>query len=153
MDDSTKKKLVIGIIIAVIVASLIIPMGYWSNSITSGRYVSEGTIVDKDTKSGTIVVRLYSMTADNNMIETSTFLEIKGDIPSDAHLGQDVMIGYSKKGLYEDTKQKVELSFYTSGNLMTGFILPTIMPFRVIEDYTITNVQSDGSLLVYNKAS
>lgn len=153
MDDSMKKKLAIGIVVAILVLSLIIPMGYWSNPVTSGRYVSEGTIVDKDSKNDTIVVRLYSMTADNNMIETSTFLELKGDIPSDAHLGQDVRIGYSKRGLYEDTKQKVEVSFYTSGNLMTGFILPTILPFRTHKDYSIVNLQSDGSQLVYNKAS
>lgn len=153
MDSSSKKKLIIGIVVAVLIASFIIPMSYWSGSITSGRYVSEGVIVDKDSSANTIIVRLYNMTSNNDKIETSTFVELKGDIPNDAYLGQNVMIGYSKKGLYEDTRQKVEMSFDTSGNLMTGLILPTIMPVRVIRDYAIVNVQSDGATLVYNRAS
>lgn len=153
MDNSSRKKLIISIIVVIVIVCLIIPMSYWSGSITSDRYVSEGVIVDKDSSADTIVVRLYNMTSNNNKIETSTFVELKGDIPNDVCLGQNVMIAYSKKGLYEDTYQKVEVSFYTSGNLMTGLILPTIMPFHVIQDYTIVNVQSDGTTLVYNRAA
>lgn len=50
-----------------------------------GRLVSEGTIVDRGEDA--IVVRLYTMTASDDMLETGTFLLLEGYIPDEAYIG------------------------------------------------------------------
>lgn len=57
-------------------------------------------------------------------------------------------IGYGKDGLYADTKQTVEVSFFKKGNLITAYVLPKV----AAPVFNITDVQSDGTLLIYNVA-
>lgn len=152
-ETEKNKKIIIGIVVAALLLSLVIPVSYWSNPITSGRHVSEAVVVDKDTSARTLTLQLYTMSTEKNGAETDTFIQVSGDIPAGCHLGQRVRVGYSKDGLYEDVHQKVELSFFTSGNVMTGWILPRLSPFRAAEDYKIEDIASDGTLLVYKVAA
>ena len=89
------------------------------------------------------------------MIETGTFLLLQGYIPDDAYTGQRVRIGYSSSdGLYANPDQKVQVSYYVDGNVLTGLILDWLIPFQSAKtDLQIVDIQSDGSLLAYNKAS
>lgn len=155
MNKDNNKKLKIGLIVAgIIILTLIIPMDYWSMKITKGRYISEANIVDKDLGKGTITVRLLKASENENMEESNCFLLLKGDLPDDCYISQRVMIGYSKEGLLKDTHQKVEVSFYKHGNVMTGFILKNLMPIQVkASDYQIVDCKLDGSLLSYNVAN
>lgn len=153
MNLHKKHWYIIGAVVLVLVVSFLIPTEHWSSKIVSGRYVSEASIVDRT--DDTIVVRLYNMTADNNKIETETFLTLQGDVPSDTYLGQDVRIGYSYDGLYEDTSQSVQIAYYQKGNLFSALILPRIPILGWSDagtDLRIVDIQSDGTLLSYNRA-
>ena len=154
MENAQDKRplIVIGIIVALVVC-LLIPYSHWDTDIVSGRLVSEGTIVERNDDA--IAVRLYTMTASSNMIETNTFLVLQGYIPDDAYMGQRVRIGYSSSdGLYANPDQTVQVSYYVDGNLLTGLILDWLIPFQSARtDLQIVDIQSDGSLLAYNMAS
>ena len=153
MDETKDKRALIAIGIAVaLIACLFIPYSHWDTDIVSGRLVSEGTIVDRGENA--IVVRLYTMTASDDMLETGTFLLLEGYIQDDAYIGQRVRIGYSSSGgLYANPDQMVQVSYYVDGNLLTGFILDKLIPFQSAQaDLQIADIQSDGSQLVYNVA-
>ncbi|WP_273384285.1 hypothetical protein [Enorma phocaeensis] len=154
MENAQDKRplIAIGIVVA-LVACLFIPYSHWDTDIVSGRLVSEGTIVERNDDA--IAVRLYTMTASNNMIETNTFLVLQGYIPDDAYTGQRVRIGYSSSdGLYANPDQTVQVSYYVDGNVLTGLILDWFIPFQSAKtDLRIVDIQSDGSLLAYNMAS
>jgi hypothetical protein len=90
------------------------------------------------------------MGANNNKVETSTFVKINGEIPADSYLSQNVMIGYSEDGLYADTSQKVDVAFYSKGNIIAGLIIPQLMPVQFKDKYEIVDIESDGTLLSYN---
>ncbi|WP_102371464.1 hypothetical protein [Enorma phocaeensis] len=154
MENAQDKRplIAIGIVVA-LVACLFIPYSHWDTDIVSGRLVSEGTIVERNDDA--IAVRLYTMTASNNMIETNTFLVLQGYIPDDAYTGQRVRIGYSSSdGLYANPDQTVQVSYYVDGNVLTGMILDWLIPFQSAKtDLRIVDIQSDGSLLAYNMAS
>lgn len=152
-DDQKRIRALIAIGIAVaLIACLFIPYSHWDMDIESGRLVSEGTIVDRGENA--IVVRLYTMTASDDMLETGTFLLLEGYIPDDAYIGQRVRIGYSSSdGLYANPDQMVQVSYYVDGNLLIGFILDKLIPFQSAQtDLQIADIQSDGSQLVYNVA-
>ena len=152
-DDQKRTRALIALGIAVaLIACLFIPYSHWDTDIVSGRLVSEGTIVDRGEDA--IVVRLYTMTASDDMLETGTFLLLEGYIPDDAYIGQRVRIGYSSSdGLYANPDQMVQVSYYVDGNLLTGFILDKLIPFQSAQtDLQIADIQSDGSQLVYNVA-
>ena len=152
-EDQKRTRALIAIGIAVaLIACLLIPYSHWDTDIVSGRLVSEGTIVDRGEEA--IVVRLYTMTASDDMLETGTFLLLEGYIPDDAYIGQRVRIGYSSSdGLYANPDQMVQVSYYVDGNLLTGFILDKLIPFQSAQtDLQIADIQSDGSQLVYNVA-
>lgn len=152
-DDQKRIRALIAIGIAVaLIACLFIPYSHWDTDIVSGRLVSEGTIVDRGENA--IVVRLYTMTASDDMLETGTFLLLEGYIPDDAYIGQRVRIGYSSSdGLYANPDQMVQVSYYVDGNLLIGFILDKLIPFQSAQtDLQIADIQSDGSQLVYNVA-
>lgn len=156
MLDTEKKDLYIKIAAVVIVALIVcafIPYSHWDTDIVSGRLVSEGTIVERSDNA--IAVRLYTMTASNDMVETGTFVVLEGNIPYDAYTGQRVCIGYSSsEELYANPDQIVQVSYYVDGNLLTGLILDRIIPFQSAgTDLQIVDIQSDGSLLAYNKAA
>lgn len=155
MENASLKEKRTMIIIAVfiaLVAALCIPYSYWDTDIVSGRPVSEATIVDKGKDS--IVVRLFTMTSSEEMIETGTFLLLEGYIPEEVHIGQRVRIGYSFDGLFECPTQSVQIAYFVDGNLLTGFFLKSIVPFQsAATDLRIANIQSDGSSLAYNRAS
>ena len=154
MDNSSDKRPLIAIAIAIaLVVCLFIPYSHWDTDIVSGRLVSEGTIVERNDDA--IAVRLYTMTASSNMIETNTFLVLQGYIPDDAYTGQRVRIGYSSSdGLYANPDQTVQISYYVDDNVLTGLILDWLIPFQSAEtDLQIVDIQSDGSLLAYHKAS
>lgn len=147
-------RIIIALVIAVaLIACFFIPYSHWDTDIVSGRLVSEGTIVDRSDDA--IVVRLYTMTASDDMLETGTFLLLEGYIPDDAYIGQRVRIGYSSSdGLYANPDQMVQVSYYVDGNLLTGFILDKLIPFQSAQtDLQIADIQSDGSQLVYNHAA
>nr|WP_075575889.1 hypothetical protein [Olsenella timonensis] len=154
MDEKNdlRIKIVIGVVIALIVCAFI-PYAHWDTDIVSGRLVSEGTIVDRGDRS--LAVRLYTMSASEDLMETGTFLLLEGYVPDDAHLGQRVRIGYSySEGLYENPNQTVQVSYYVEDNLLMGFILDRLIPFQSAEtDLRIVDVRSDGSPLVYNVAT
>lgn len=153
MDETKDRRVLIAIGIAVaLIACFFIPYSHWDTDIVSGRLVSEGTIVDRGEDA--IVVRLYTMTASDDMLETGTFLLLEGYIPDDAYIGQRVRIGYSSSdGLYANPDQVVQVSYYVDGNLLTGFILDKLIPFQSAQtDLQIADIQSDGSQLVYNVA-
>lgn len=153
MNEAKDKRLLIGVAIVIaLIACLFIPYSHWDTDIVSGRLVSEGAIVDRSEDA--IVVRLYTMTASDDMLETETFLLLEGYIPDDAYIGQRVRIGYSSSdGLYANPDQVVQVSYYVDGNLLTGFILDKLIPFQSAQtDLQIADIQSDGSQLVYNVA-
>ena len=154
MENAQDKRplIAIGIVVA-LVACLFFFFSHWDTDIVSGRLVSEGTIVERNDDA--IAVRLYTMTASNNMIETNTFLVLQGYIPDDAYTGQRVRIGYSSSdGLYANPDQTVQVSYYVDGNVLTGLILDWFIPFQSAKtDLRIVDIQSDGSLLAYNMAS
>ena len=135
-----------------IIASLMIPMERWSCSIVSGRYVSEARIVERDEDE--IAVRLYNMTADRSKLETNTFLILVGNVPSDAYVGQDIQIGYSYDGLYENTSQSVQVAYREDSNLFM-WAVEKFIPFTsgAQDDLKIVDIQPDGALLSYNRAS
>lgn len=152
-DEQKRMRIKIALVIAVaLIACFFIPYSHWDTDIVSGRLVSEGTIVDRGEDA--IVVRLYTMTASDDMLETGTFLLLEGYIPDDAYIGQRVRIGYSSSdGLYANPDQMVQVSYYVDGNLLTGFILDKLIPFQSAQtDLQIADIQSDGSQLVYNVA-
>lgn len=154
MDMNKDRRVLIGVAIAIaLIVCLLIPYTHWDTDIVSGRLVSEGTIVERSDDA--IAVRLYTMTASNDMIETNTFLVLQGYIPDDAYTGQRVRIGYSSSdGLYANPDQTVQVSYYVDGNVLTGLILDWLIPFQSAEtDLRIVDIQSDGSLLAYNMAS
>ena len=144
-------KIAIVVIIAIIVCAFI-PHSHWDSRIVSGRLVSEGTIVERS--SNAIAVRLYTMTASEDLVETGTFLVLEGNVPDDVHTGQRVRIGYSSSdGLYSDPTQMVQISYYVDDNLL-GSLLNSIIPFQSADtDLQIVDIQSDGSLLAYNRAA
>lgn len=154
MENAQDKRplIAIGVVVA-LVACFFIPYSHWDTDIVSGRLVSEGTIVERNDDA--IAVRLYTMTASNDMIETNTFLVLQGYIPDDAYTGQRVRIGYSSSdGLYANPDQTVQVSYYVDGNVLTGLILDWLIPFQSAEtDLQIVDIRSDGSLLAYNMAS
>lgn len=152
-DEQKRMRIKIALVIAVaLIACFFIPYSHWDTDIVSGRLVSEGTIVDRGEDA--IVVRLYTMTESDDMLETGTFLLLEGYIPDDAYIGQRVRIGYSSSdGLYANPDQVVQVSYYVDGNLLTGFILDKLIPFQSAQtDLQIADIQSDGSQLVYNVA-
>ena len=154
MDEIKGKRVLVGIGIALALAAcLFIPYSHWDTDIVSGRLVSEGTIVE--CSDDAIAVRLYTMTASDDMIETDTFLVLQGYIPDDAYTGQRVRIGYSSSdGLYANPNQTVQVSYYVDGNVLTGLILDWLIPFQSARtDLQIVDIQLDGSLLAYNMAS
>lgn len=154
MDEPKDKRLLIAIgIVVALVVCLFIPYSHWDTDIVSGRLVSEGAIVERSDDA--IAVRLYTMTASNDMIETNTFLVLQGYIPDDAYTGQRVRIGYSSSdGLYANPDQTVQVSYYVDGNVLTGLILDWLIPFQSAKtDLQIVDIQSDGSLLAYNMLS
>ena len=142
-EERSKKTTIAIIVIVVLMLSFIIPVKQWDCPITKGRSVSEATITQ---------VGNGSITATINGTQTS--LTMSGNIPGHAQKGQSIRIGYSKSGLYEDTSQKVEVSYYVDGNLL-GYV--THMVFgglrRASDDLKITNVRSDGKLLYYYRAA
>ncbi|MEE0705445.1 MAG: hypothetical protein UCH28_03560 [Adlercreutzia sp.] len=151
-SNATKRNIVIAVVAALLL-SIVIPMDHWDKKIPSQRYVSEGVVVSRESSS-TIAVRLNSATQDGQWFETGTYLLLEGNIPNYVNAGQRVQVGYSAKGLYEDTSQKVVVSFYKHGNILTGAILPAISPFgsSTKDDLQIVDIQSDGSPLAYSKA-
>lgn len=149
---SKQKKVAIIVVISALVVCWMIPAYHWDSSITSGRAVNEASIVEIDKSADSMTVRLFSATAGDDKVETSTYLTLGGTIPEYAYLGERVMIGYSKDGLYADTKQNVEVSFFKKGNLVTAYLLPMIQIDPAAPVFGITDVQSDGSLLAYNVA-
>lgn len=153
MDETKDRRVLIAIGIAVaLIACFFIPYSHWDTDIVSGRLVSEGAIVDRGEDA--IVVRLYTMTASDDMLETGTFLLLEGYIPDEAYIGQRVRVGYSSSdGLYANPDQMVQVSYYVDGNLLTGFILDKLIPFQSAQtDLQIADIQPDGSQLVYNVA-
>lgn len=153
MNEAKDKRLLIGVAILIaLIACFFIPYSHLDTDIVGGRLVSEGTIVDRGEDA--IVVRLYTMTASDDMLETGTFLLLEGYIPDEAYIGQRVRIGYSSSdGLYANPDQMVQVSYYVDGNLLTGFILDKLIPFQSAQtDLQIADIQSDGSQLVYNVA-
>ncbi|OUO19511.1 hypothetical protein [Collinsella sp. An307] len=154
-DAKAKNKWKSIIVIAVIalLATFFIPMEHWSCKIVSGRYVSEASIIDRSDDA--IAVRLYNMTSGDDRIETNTFVVLEGNIPQDAHIGQDIRIGYSFDGLYDNPDQMVQVAYREKGSLFTGFILP-LVPFfgssGTSDDLQVVDIQSDGSVLTYNMA-
>ena len=154
MENAQDKRplIAIGVVVA-LVACFFIPYSHWDTDIVSERLVSEGTIVECNDDA--IAVRLYTMTASNDMIETNTFLVLQGYIPDDAYIGQRVRIGYSSSdGLYANPDQMVQVSYYVDGNVLTGMILDWLIPFQSAKtDLQIVDIRSDGSLLAYNRAS
>lgn len=153
MNEAKDKRLLIGVAIVIaLIACFFIPYSHWDTDIVSGRLVSEGTIVDRGEDA--IMVRLYTMTASDDMLETGTFLLLEGYIPNEAYIGQRVRIGYSSSdGLYANPDQMVQVSYYVDGNLLIGFILDKLIPFQSAQtDLQIADIQSDGSQLVYNVA-
>lgn len=153
-DDyrKTRTKVIIGIVVALVVCAFI-PYSHWDTDIVSGRLVSEGTVVDRSADA--IVVRLFTMTESSDMVETGTFLVLQGNVPDSTYVGQRVRIGYSSsEGLYANPDQTVQVSYYIDGNLLSGFIWDSIFPFQSTEtDLQIVDIQSDGSLLAYNRAN
>ena len=117
MTDKQKKIAII--VIFVLAICWMVPACHWDSTITSGRFVSEASIVEMDRSADSMTVRLYNSSADESKVETSTYLTLGGMIPEDAYMSERVMIGYSKDGLYADTKQTVEVSFFKKGNLIT----------------------------------
>lgn len=154
MDEknSLRVKVIIGVVVALVVCALV-PYEHWDADIVSGRLVSEGTIVERGNDA--ITVRLYTMSPTDDMVETDTFLVLEGTVPDDAHLGQRVRIGYSSSGgLYENPNQTVQVSYFVRDNLLVGFVLDMLIPFQSTEtDLRVADIQSDGSLLVYNMAA
>ena len=153
MTDKQKKIAII--VIFVLAICWMVPACHWDSTITSGRFVSEASIVEMDRSADSMTVRLYNSSADESKVETSTYLTLGGMIPEDAYMSERVMIGYSKDGLYADTKQTVEVSFFKKGNLITAYVLPRIQTATVdsaARIFNIIDVQSDGTLLTYNVA-
>lgn len=153
MTDKQKKIAII--VIFVLAICWMVPACHWDSIITSGRFVSEASIVEMDRSADSMTVRLYNSSADESKVETSTYLTLGGMIPEDAYMSERVMIGYSKDGLYADTKQTVEVSFFKKGNLITAYVLPRIQTATVdsaARIFNIIDVQSDGTLLTYNVA-
>ena len=153
MTDKQKKIAII--VIFVLAICWMVPACHWYSTITSGRFVSEASIVEMDRSADSMTVRLYNSSADESKVETSTYLTLGGMIPEDAYMSERVMIGYSKDGLYADTKQTVEVSFFKKGNLITAYVLPRIQTATVdsaARIFNIIDVQSDGTLLTYNVA-
>ena len=155
-DVEAKHRRMAIIVIAAIalLATFFIPMEHWSCKIVSGRYVSEATIVDRS--DGAIVVRLYNMTSGDDKIETNTFIVLECNVPQDAYIGQDIRIGYSYDGLYDNPDQMVQVAYREKGSVFTGLILP-LVPFfgssSVDDDLQVIDIQSDGSMLTYNRAA
>lgn len=153
MDNERHSPLLIAVVLAIsVVVCSVIPHSYWDTRIVSGRFVSAGTIVERD--GGVIAVRLYNMTESDDMLETGTFLVLEGKIPDGAYTGQHVQIGYSSSnGLYGDPDQLVQISYFVDGSL-SGFILSRIIPPRGVDtDLRIIDIVSDGSPLSYNRAA
>ena len=152
---SEERRLYIAIAVgalALLAVCSIIPHSYWDTRIVSGRFVSEGAIVERG--DGAIAVRLYAMTESDDMLETGTFLVLEGKIPDGTYTGQHVRIGYSStNGLYGDPDQLVQISYYVDGSL-AGFIFSRIIPPRGVDtDLRIIDIVSDGSPLSYNRAA
>lgn len=150
MEDKTKKYLIIGAIV-VLVILFIIPANHWNPPITSGRYTNTAEIVSFSKDGESMKVQLYDADRSNKTLK-DCYLTIKGNIPASAYEGQKIIVGYSKDGLLEDTKQSVQVSYEESTNALVAWIIDNILPFRVCsEDYKITDTKLDGSLLSYNK--
>lgn len=151
-DDKHSPLLIVVVVVIAAVACSIIPHSYWDTRIVSGRFVSEGTIVERGDDA--IAVRLYAMTESDDMLETGTFLVLEGKIPDGTYTGQHVRIGYSStNGLYGDPDQLVQISYYVDGSL-AGFIFSRIIPPRGVDtDLRIIDIVSDGSPLSYNRAA
>ncbi len=155
MDKSKRNRnIAIGIVIAVIVVLVVcafVPMSYWDDKISSGCYISEAVVADinKASTDQTMTVQLYSESK-----PTNTTLLLQGDIPDKAHVGQQVDIGYSKEGLYEDTSQSVQVSYYVDGNVLMGFVVHGILQLRpAANSLKIADLHSDGTALTYYVAS
>lgn len=141
MTDSGKRAAVIAIVVAVLLACWFIPVEHWDSYPASGRYTNDAVIAGRSGDS--IRVQLDG---------TATFLMLKGNIPSSAHEGQRVRIGYSKLGLYEDVHQKVEVSYFVNGNLLWMLFARFVNPPHFAADgLQIVSMDSDGSHIEFNK--
>jgi hypothetical protein len=151
MDDVQKRKagIAAGIIAAVAVVLLMIPMDYWMGKIPSGRMVSEGEVVS--VSSSSIKVRIIYTQPERY---SDNYLVLQGDVLDEAHKGQRVRIGYNRTdGLFEDMSQTVVMEYRVSGNALQGLVLSRIMPGLFVRDLRIADVQLDGSLIPYSVAS
>jgi hypothetical protein len=147
MDEKKRNTYIAIAVVAALVISFLIPAENEVGRITSGHYFNVGIVKAKDRN--TVTVRI------TEPVDSGYILVLQGKT-DDFHVGQEVNIGYAYDGLFENTSQSVQVTYYKNGNLLMKFIRMFMPYFN--NEWKIIDVQYDGGgipsepLLYYKRA-
>ena len=148
--SKSKTPYVVGVVIAVIIVSSLIPYKAWDYRVSNDRYCVEGQVASIE--GSNLEINIDTVSGENEQPRPlGASVVLQGSVPSYCREGQSVIISiYSGESLFEKIDKEVEVQLYRDTNVLMGLILPMVAPFQAsAPSMKLIDIDPNGTLLVY----